>query len=444
MKETHRICRKEREFSLQEESEILKMALEQVNVQVFVYDILQKKIYFFNQVSVLFQTLKNSETTVEEVVVKSQLEPEDAELFRNLFFQIESGENAAQAKIKFKNGSCEAWSHVILHRCLLNSNSSGCAIGTLQDISRRVEAELLYNREKQYRLGMLADSRRVYEINVTKDRFIKLESIQDSTDSGIWEVYTEAMNHLRETYVLKEDWEVFLNISSREKLLKGFEEGQTQFYCEYRTIEESGHITWSSSATHLLKDPLSDDIKGFIYVKNIDAQKKREIELAQQAELDSLTGIYNRRTAQQLISGILANSETTKTYAFMTMDLDDFKFVNDTFGHAVGDWVLKQMAKQIEALLGEEDIFARIGGDEFIAFFNEDENAGRTQRIAELICDAVQNICIAEGNAYRPTVSIGIAMFPEFGTTFEELYENSDQALYEVKKQGKNDMKYYS
>lgn len=170
---------------------------------------------------------------------------------------------------------------------------TSCIIGTIQDVTRRMESELRYSNERQYRIAMLAGSRRVYEINVIRDRFIKLEDIEDTTDYEKWSIYSETMSRMCRDQIYKEDWEIFLRVATRENLLQGYKKGITEFYCEYRSLAKNGNQNWASSETHLLRDPITEDIKGFIYAKDINLQKRRELALYQQAERDSLKGAYN-------------------------------------------------------------------------------------------------------------------------------------------------------
>lgn len=431
-------------YANQEVNEIFKIALDQANIRVFVYEMQNKILYFFPQSNgVPCHAPDNDCCTVDEILSIGLVAGEEATAFRALFARVETGEKSVEARFRFYDEGEPRWISVVLSSCKDAEGRTLRAIGTMQDVSGRVAIEQHYGRETQYRLAMLADARRVYEINVTRDRFVKLESIQDSTDCGCWQLYSKAMRQLCEDCVYPEDWDIFYSVALRENLLGGYESGKTEFYCEYRVQDTEGNTSWSSSATHLLKDPLSDDIKGFIYVKDIDAQKRRELELAEQAERDSLTGIYNRRTAERLIAQMLACADERQHFAFLTIDFDDFKFVNDNFGHAVGDQLLKQMALEVNMIVDECDVFARIGGDEFIVFLSLDRDEQRSERIAQLICDTVRQISPIDDNPYRPSVSIGVATYPDCGKDFAELYDASDKAMYRVKQHGKNSMGFY-
>lgn len=426
------------------ENNILKAALRQLQIQLFVYDIPMKKLYFLRTAKESDQEHAAGADYSEEEFLRCRIpDAKHKIIVQEMFRKMEQGEAQAEALIRFFKEDRIIWGMLLISCCMDAAGRPVRAIGTIQETVGSEEANLRYQREREYREAMLADCRRVYEVNVTKDRFTKLESIQDSTDTGVWENYTEAMNQLRETRVYREDWDVFLEIAQREHLLQGYEAGKTEFYCEYRVVGKEGELVWSSSATHLLRDPNTGDIKGFIYIKDIDKQKKWEIELARQAECDPLTGVYNRRSAQRIIGERLEQFQDGRQWGFLMLDLDDFKYVNDTFGHAKGDRLLQKIAKQINMIVGEDDIFARLGGDEFIVFLQENAGGERVKRIADLICDSVRNTRFVRNQNFQPSASIGIAIYPECGTTFQELYEAADKALYHVKRHGKNYAAFY-
>lgn len=431
-------------YTIEEENDFFKKAVIHMNVHIFVYDIPVQKLYFFESDALPFGVLAGAEHSIQDIIDLDIMEPETTCAFEALFQKIQNGEKTADAVIKTSTNSAITWNHILLVSYFDESGNPIRCVGTIQDVSQRIEIEQLYSNERQFRFAMLADSRRVYEINVTKDRFIKLESIQDNTDGEGWDLYTQSMVKLCKNRVFKDDWDVFLQVATRQNLLDGFENGITEFYCEYRFIEDDGKTVWSSSTTHLLQDPNSDCIKGFIYVKDIDKQKKLELQLYRQAESDPLTGIYNRRTAERLITQALLHSTHTQLHGFLTIDIDEFKKVNDFFGHIRGDFLLKQIAYNIKSILRHNDIFARMGGDEFIVFLSDVSSFPKLLDIANRICESARHVCVDEESDFHTTISIGISTYPNNGDTFAELYKNSDHSLYDVKQHGKNGISLFS
>lgn len=155
------------------------------------------------------------------------------------------------------------------------------------------------------------------------------------------------------------------------------------------------------------------------------------------SEIDPLTSVFNKETTQKLIDQKLKNHEH---FCFLILDVDDFKSVNDNYGHAVGDKVLKNLSDLFKNHFRQTDIVGRIGGDEFIILI-EDEHIAES-RIQSLL-QKVNALKIEELQGFKLSISVGMAFAPSNGTTFMELYRHADHALYQTKRTGKNNYKIY-
>lgn len=169
-------------------------------------------------------------------------------------------------------------------------------------------------------------------------------------------------------------------------------------------------------------------------ITDISRHKELEERLVKQAQIDGLTGLYNKETAEKKIAQLL--EEEQSGYLFM-IDVDNFKEINDTQGHAKGDEVLIQIGAILREVFRKEDVVGRIGGDEFVAFVRGGDDRGfsagdRAGRILKRLGQ-----CEDEWK-FAATVSIGIASSPRDGSTYEELYIAADRAMYLAKKKGKN------
>lgn len=155
------------------------------------------------------------------------------------------------------------------------------------------------------------------------------------------------------------------------------------------------------------------------------------------SEIDPLTSVFNKETTQKLIEQKLKNHEQ---FCFLILDVDAFKSVNDNYGHAVGDIVLKKLGNLFKNHFRQTDIVGRIGGDEFIILI-QDENIAES-RIQSLL-QKVNELKIEELKDFKLSISVGMAFAPSNGKTFMELYRHADQALYQTKRAGKNSYKIY-
>lgn len=165
------------------------------------------------------------------------------------------------------------------------------------------------------------------------------------------------------------------------------------------------------------------------------------LEIKKNAMKDVLTGLYNRSYAENRITRLL---KTGHSGALFMIDLDNFKYINDTYGHIAGDRALKRFADTLKKCADRKDIVCRIGGDEFIVFYTDkidrDELEKKAGEMLDLLTEALREM----GYGQFTSVSIGVALHPYDGTGYEALYSNADKALYYVKKNGKNDYSFYS
>ncbi|WP_019584388.1 EAL domain-containing protein [Thioalkalivibrio sp. ALE16] len=173
--------------------------------------------------------------------------------------------------------------------------------------------------------------------------------------------------------------------------------------------------------------------------EDVTHERQTAQQLVYLAEHDALTGLYNRHHFQKRLEHVI-HSERRRNgrFALLYFDLDEFKTINDTFGHRAGDTVLVRAAGEIAALVRSQDIFARLGGDEF-AILVDRESEQEPIELAERVGRAISAIPFRfRGQNYRLTASIGIAHFPEHGDNVEDLVAHADTAMYQAKDLGKN------
>lgn len=172
--------------------------------------------------------------------------------------------------------------------------------------------------------------------------------------------------------------------------------------------------------------------------RDITERKRMERLLQYQALHDSLTGLPNRTLFfDRLAYAISLAKRQERSFAVMFLDLDMFKYVNDTFGHKAGDMALKIAAKRLKECLRDSDTIARMGGDEFaaVAFLQSEREA---LMVAKRIINSIGQPFKVEGTEARIGVSIGISLFGINGTEAEDLYQKADSAMYHAKQKGKN------
>jgi diguanylate cyclase (GGDEF)-like protein/PAS domain S-box-containing protein len=210
------------------------------------------------------------------------------------------------------------------------------------------------------------------------------------------------------------------------------------FALEYRLIRRSGDEIWvweQGRAVHIDEREL---IEGIII--DITDRKAMEQELAWLATRDALTGLYNRRELmQQFQEAVLRGAGGPRPLAVVLLDVDHFKRVNDSFGHATGDEVLRRIGELLRTNVRQTDSAARYGGEELVVVLPAMASAEAleaAERLRTLV--AAQRIAAGDGRTLAITVSVGVAVFPEHGKTPEELLESADRALYRAKHAGRD------
>jgi diguanylate cyclase (GGDEF)-like protein/PAS domain S-box-containing protein len=210
---------------------------------------------------------------------------------------------------------------------------------------------------------------------------------------------------------------------------------------ENRTLRPDGEWTWTAVNTSLVRDDAGDPLYAIIQVQDVSERKRFEGQLQYLADHDPLTGLFNRRRFEAELSRQVAfNSRYGPTGAVLVVDLDHFKYVNDTLGHAIGDEMIARVGSLLRERLRETDVVARLGGDEFAVLLpSADEEQARL--VGEDIVKAVrgQSVKVSKERSLRLTACVGIALFgQDYDVGHEAALVNADIAMYEAKEAGRD------
>jgi len=180
-------------------------------------------------------------------------------------------------------------------------------------------------------------------------------------------------------------------------------------------------------------------------VRDITERKKTEETIRYMAFHDALTGLPNRSLFNDRLIMAIAHAERfDEKIAVMMLDLDKFKDVNDTFGHSVGDLLLRAIAEKLIRQIRKGDTVARMGGDEFMLIFADLKQTDDVNTITEKILEDFQAHVTINNHIISITTSIGIAVYPDHGGDVDTLVKNADIAMYEAKKAGENQYQFYT
>lgn len=165
---------------------------------------------------------------------------------------------------------------------------------------------------------------------------------------------------------------------------------------------------------------------------------REKTELMLSAQKDALTGVYNKESTQKYIDSVLAMKDPYAVHGFVIMDMDRFKDVNDTYGHIVGDKVLKEFGALLQTQFRDLDVVGRIGGDEFVVLLYDIGSRKNMESRVKGFQDKIRAMEIEELQGRHLTISAGIAFAPQDGNNFMELYRRADNALYQTKRAGRD------
>lgn len=255
----------------------------------------------------------------------------------------------------------------------------------------------------------------------------------------------EIMNHIQESslesiiqsYIYPESQDNFM------RMYKALEKGETSVEEVIKVRKDQSSFAWIRITMMNLspKDKNKENIIGII--ENITDEKIAEESFVQEkrnlryrAEFDQLTHIFNRATLQEKVENHLQH--TSLKNVLLIIDLDNFKQINDKMGHNQGDIVLKDVASILKKVFRNTDIIGRLGGDEFVVFMKDINNHKIIEEKVKKVLRLVEREYRKDHNVIKLSCSIGIAVSPECGTSFEQLYDVADQALYHVKNNGKS------
>ncbi|WP_157203813.1 MULTISPECIES: EAL domain-containing protein [unclassified Marinomonas] len=219
--------------------------------------------------------------------------------------------------------------------------------------------------------------------------------------------------------------------------------GKWQGEMEYITLTQQSQPGWVI-ATSVLDEmgQISHFVASF---SDISKLKRSQSKLQHLAHHDSLTGLPNRTFLTQKLSGMISQArKNEKQLAVAFLDLDRFKNINDTLGHMFGDKLLRVIARRMYNQLEENEVVARIGGDEFILILDPSDGLEALGTRLDLLNQKIQEMVYLDGKEIMTCASIGVSLYPQDGTSSELLFQHADTALYSAKEAGRAMHKFYA
>ena len=433
---------RKRELILKGQNEGLLIGMENMSALVWEYDF-ETKAITCNNSSVKAHWKDGVIPNVPETLLSSGfVHPDSLFPYLEMHEALERGEPECSSEVRAKlDGVNFKWLSI---KYTTIYDDETCepfkAIGIALDINDQKERQLQYLMDMQYHDAMVSDAIYLMEINLTKNIVLKADKrlknrLGDAHSMAYWNLVTV----MADLIVYEKDRSFFIEMLSKDYLLNLFRSQMTNFSFEYRSVITKGEIQWRRVFINFILEPMQGDVCMLMYARNVNDEKLREQNLKEGAERDSLTKLYNRATIQHKIDYELSDASMLgKTCVLYMMDLDNFKVVNDTYGHLYGDAVLCEITSRIKSVFRGSDIIGRVGGDEFTVFLSDVPSYDFVLEKAESICSALRNPVKFDMKGFTLSCSVGIAISPQNGMVFKDLYEAADEALYAAKAKGKD------
>lgn len=290
-----------------------------------------------------------------------------------------------------------------------------------------------------YRKAMLAEAMAFYNIDITNDIFEDC-TVNDPLCIVIepGQPYSGSLENILNGRLNREDMNEYIKVFSRNNILETYRRGNNEVRLEYLTHSGNDRDRWMRTTMRLVIEKSTGKLKGFMHVKDIDYKKRTQLEIEYKSKHDLMTNVLNKASLIKSIEDALKEEDVAEKGAFIILDVDEFKHINDTYGHPFGDEVLIKVADILKSNLKKTDIIGRIGGDEFCVFLPKINSHKRIVQYIENIRTAISNIYICDDGSYGVSCSMGVALCNGRKMTFDEIYKEADMAMYQIKKNGKN------
>ncbi|MFZ6766819.1 sensor domain-containing protein [Undibacterium sp. Di26W] len=343
-------------------------------------------------------------------------------------------------RVQCKDGR---WKWILTRGTVIERDAAGKptrVIGTHTDISERKQAEVaLRESEERLRMALSATNQGLYDVNVqTGEAIVSAE-------------YANMLGYAHQGFEEnRNNWEARLHpgdFAVAERAYRSHLEGRTKEYrVEFRQRTATGDWSWILSVGAVVEwDSDGKPLRMLGTVLDITEKKKSEALIWQQANIDTLTGLPNRRMFYDRLDHDMKLSKRRKlSLAVLFIDLDFFKEVNDTLGHATGDILLVEAGQRLRNCVRESDTVARLGGDEFTVSLPEMREQDRAEVVAQNLIRAMSTPFQIAGEEIYLSASVGITIYPRDADNLDDLIKHADQAMYAAKDQGRNRFSYFT
>ena len=240
------------------------------------------------------------------------------------------------------------------------------------------------------------------------------------------------------------DRQLYVEPRRRADFVEALEQDGYVTNFESEIYRRDGSVIWISENARAVRDGSGALLFYEGTVEDISERKRRDQQMRHQALHDVVTGLPNRLQLQERVSQLLDAGGGEATPALLFIDLDQFKYVNDSLGHEAGDHLLQIVARRLQQGVRDQDMVSRLGGDEFVVLLAGPISRDQALLIAERLRQAVSQPCRLAGREISLGCSVGIALSPQEGRDLQTLLRSADAAMYRAKELGRNNVQFFS
>ncbi len=415
---------------LNENNKLLQMVVDLSDHIIFVYDMRSRSVEMKTNVKNPIFRGPMISSVPESILEKNAIAPSSRQSLKQLFESIES-EKTATADIQLAAHLQEkVWYRISLHNLYDETGKVTRTVGVAEDISMLKKGEAAIRRKEEIHKMLVANALTYARVDLEAD------SVLEVNGKEVCIPYGEYLQDQIVARVCEEHQAYIAQKLSMESLQKAFAQGQyvAEVQCMMQVEQQNKWVSCLAYRVHT-----ADGCKVTFVITNIDRRKRKELALKKQAERDGLTCLYNAATVRAKIDEVLSSMHSNEeNQIFILLDLDNFKQINDTFGHAYGDYVLQEVADELSRHFRASDILGRIGGDEFAIMLCNVTSDKFVENLKAELGGWLTKTYTQSGQSVRVSASIGVCVAPHDGTTFGELYRKADVELYRDKRRNKH------
>ena len=408
---------------------------------IFEYNETRQSVYFHNRRAPLAGTREKEENFPACWLESDMVHPHFAGQFRALFTDVQNQpeQEGQEFLLKSVSGGYE-WFKLKTRHLGQNAHDVNTMIVILDPARQERAMELEFLRQRDFYRATLSEKIAYAEIDMESYRFLAL--------GGLWSEYADAAERNNCPYdeillkhadllVHPDDLASYKQFIHEDTLHRILSEQKTTEKMQFRRLI-NGEMRWVELTGHVFQDQVTGNIYALMYLRDIDAQVRRELDREMAATRDPLTKVYNRGAFEEEVSAHMLDSVSANSGTLLLLDMDNFKEINDTYGHGEGDRVLQKVSDTLMSTFRRKDLIGRFGGDEFLVFLkNVTDKQVIGRRLTELNT-ALEDVC-----GHTITCSIGATLVYPKNFYYDACLHRADVAMYKSKEKGRNTYCYY-